>query len=98
MNRMAPYTVDQLTGSPIYGVDPGSHNANPTDVFDGEPVPPSDVADTRITDSVAALRRFVAEHGPLPTPRAGMRPPCGRLRRQSGADSAASERRSSGPR
>jgi hypothetical protein len=27
----------------------------------------SDVADTRIAESVAALREFVAEHGSLPT-------------------------------
>ena len=48
-------------------VDLSSHNANPPGVFDSEPVPLSDVADTRIAESVAALRRFVAEHGSLPT-------------------------------
>jgi len=57
----------------IVEVDLSSHNTNPLGVFDGEEVPLSDVADTRIAESVAALRTFVA-------------------------DSAASEKRSSGPR
>src|ERR1700686_2607171 len=48
-------------------VDLSSHNANPPGVFDGEAVPLSDVADTWIAEPVAALRRFVAEHGSLPT-------------------------------
>ena len=48
-------------------VDLSSHNANPPGVFDGEAVSLSDVADTRIEESVAALRRFVAEHGSLLT-------------------------------
>ena len=43
-------------------VDLSSHNANPPGVFDGEPVPLSDVADTRIAESVAALREIVAKH------------------------------------
>ena len=47
-------------------VDLSSHNANPPDVFDGEPIPMSHVADTRIAESVAALRRFVAEHDRAP--------------------------------
>ena len=51
-------------------MDLSSHNTNPPGVFDGEAVPLSDVAETRIEESVAALREFVAEHG--------------RLRRQSG--------------
>jgi hypothetical protein len=48
-------------------VDLSSHNTNPPGEFDGEVVPLSDVADTRIDESVAALREFVAEHGTLPT-------------------------------
>ncbi len=48
-------------------VDLSSHNTNPPGVFDGEAVHLSDVADTRIEESVAALREFVAEHGSLPT-------------------------------
>jgi hypothetical protein len=48
-------------------VDLSSHNTNPPGVFDGEAVPFSDVADTRIEESVAALREFVAERGSLPT-------------------------------
>jgi hypothetical protein len=48
-------------------VDLSSHNTNPPSVFDGEAVPLSDVADTRIEESVAALREFVAERGSLPT-------------------------------
>jgi hypothetical protein len=56
------------------------------------------VADTRIEASVAALREFIAEHGSLPTAESwtedAMRPSEKTIR----ADSAASERRSSGPR
>jgi hypothetical protein len=36
-------------------VDLSSHSTNPPVVFDGEAVPLSDVGDTRIEDSVAAL-------------------------------------------
>jgi hypothetical protein len=39
-------------------VDLSSHNANPSGVFDGEAVPLSDMANTRIEESVAALRAF----------------------------------------
>jgi hypothetical protein len=70
-------------------VDLSSHNANPPGVFDGEPVPLSDVADTRIAESVAALRRFVAEHGSLPTAEswteAAMRPSEKTIRRRFGS-------------
>ena len=48
-------------------VDLSSHNANPPGVFDGAAVPLSEVADTRIEESVAAIREFVAEYGSLPT-------------------------------
>ena len=48
-------------------MDLSSHNANPPGVFDGEAVPMPDMADTRIAEAVAALRRFVAEHGSIPT-------------------------------
>ena len=48
-------------------MDLSSHNTNPPGVFDGEAVLLSDVADTRIEESVAAIREFVAEHGSLPT-------------------------------
>ena len=48
-------------------VDLSSHNANPPGVFDGAAVPLSDMADTRIAESVAAIRRLVAGHGSLPT-------------------------------
>jgi len=51
----------------IVEVDLSSHNTNPLGVFDGEEVPLSDVADTRIAESVAALRTFVAEYGSPPT-------------------------------
>ena len=70
-------------------MDLSSHNANPTGVFDGEPVPLSDVADTRIEESVAALRRFVAEHGSLATAQnwteAAMRPSEKTIRRRFGS-------------
>src|SRR5712691_8739276 len=70
-------------------VDLSSHNANPPGVFDGEPVPLSNVADTRIAESVAALRRFVAEHGSLPTAEswteAAMRPSEKTIRRRFGS-------------
>ena len=79
-------------------MDLSSHNANPLGVFDGEAVPLSDVVDTRIEESVAAIREFVAEPARSRPPRVGQRPQCGRLRRQFGADSAGSERRSSAPR
>ena len=73
-----------------------SHNANPPGVFDGEAVPPFDMAETRIAESVAALGRFVAEHGSFPTAEswteAAMRP----SEKTIGADSAPSERQSSG--
>ena len=65
IKRPAHYSGGQMFESPR--VDLSSHNANPPGVFDGEPVPLSDVADTRIAESVAALRRFVAEPGSLPT-------------------------------
>jgi hypothetical protein len=74
-------------------VDLSSHNANPPGVFDGEPVSLSDVADTRIAESVAALRRFVAEHGSLPTAeswtQAAMRPSEKTIRRRFGSFRAA---------
>ena len=68
-------------------VDLSSHNANPPGVFDGEAVPLSDVADTRIAESVAALRTFVAEHGSLPTAEgeATMRPSEKTIRRRFGS-------------
>ena len=70
-------------------MDLSSHNANPPGVFDGEPVPLSDVADTRIAESVAAFRRFVAEHGSLPTAEswteAAMRPSEKTIRRRFGS-------------
>ena len=69
-------------------MDLSSHNANPPGVFDGEAVPLSDMADTRIEESVAALRRFVAEHGSLPTAQnwteAAMRPSEKTIRRRFG--------------
>ena len=54
-------------------MDLSSHK---TGLFDGEAVPLSDVADTRIEESVTAFRDFVAPHGidaylidlTLPTP------------------------------
>jgi len=70
-------------------VDLSSHNANPPGVFDGEAIPLSDVADTRIEESVAALREFVAEHGSLPTAeswtKAAMRPSEKTIRRRFGS-------------
>jgi len=70
-------------------VDLSSHNANLPGVFDGEAVPLSDVADTRIQEYVAALREFVAEHGSLPTAErwteAGMRPSEKTIRRRFGS-------------
>ena len=70
-------------------VDLSSHNTNPHGVFDGEAVPLSDVADTRIEESVAALREFVAEHGSLPTAEswteAAMRPSEKTIRRRFGS-------------
>src|SRR5712691_8566051 len=70
-------------------VDLSSHNANPPGVFDGEAVPLSDVANTRIQEYVAALREFVAEHGSLPTAKrwteAGMRPSEKTIRRRFGS-------------
>ena len=70
-------------------VDLSSHNANPPGVFDGEPIPLSDVADTRIAESLEALRRFVAEHGSLPTAEswteAAMRPSEKTIRRRFGS-------------
>ena len=70
-------------------VDLSSHNANPPGVFDGAAVPLSDMADTRIAESVAAIRRFVAEHGSLPTAEswteAAMRPSEKTIRRRFGS-------------
>ena len=73
----------------IVEVDLSSHNTNPLGVFDGEEVPLSDVADTRIAESVAALRTFVAEYGSLPTAEswteAAMRPSEKTIRRRFGS-------------
>src|SRR5260370_31988815 len=70
-------------------VDLSSHNANPPGVFDGEAVPLPDMADTRIAEAVAALRRFVAEHGSIPTSEswteAAMRPSEKTIRRRFGS-------------
>ena|SRR5436305_15114797 len=78
-----------LTDTRCSGVDLSSHNANPPGVFDGEPIPLSDVADARIAESVEALRRFVAEHGSLPTAEswteAAMRPSEKTIRRRFGS-------------
>ena len=78
-----------VTGSTSLRVDPSSHNANPPGVFDGEAVLLSDVADTRIEESVAALRDFVAEHGSIPTAEswteAAMRPSEKTIRRRFGS-------------
>jgi hypothetical protein len=78
-----------MIGSPDVVVDLSSHNANPPGVFDGEPVPLSDAADTQIAESVAALRRFVAEHGSLPSAEswteAAMRPSEKTIRRRFGS-------------
>ncbi len=74
-------------------MDLSSHNANPPGVFNGTAVPLSDMADTRIAESVAALRRFVAEHGSLPTAEswteAAMRPSEKTIRRRFGSFRAA---------
>ncbi len=48
-------------------VDLSSHNANPHGVFDGQAVPLSDVADTKIEEGIDAIRRFFAEQRCLPT-------------------------------
>ena len=70
-------------------VDLSSHNANPPGVFDGEAVPMPDLADTRIAEAVAALRRFAAEHGSIPTAEswteAAMRPSEKTIRRRFGS-------------
>jgi hypothetical protein len=70
-------------------VDLSSHTANPPGVFDGESVPLSNAADTRIEESVAAIREFVAEHGSLPTAKswteAAMRPSEKTIRRRFGS-------------
>ena len=70
-------------------MDLSSHNANPPGVFNGEPIPLSDVADARIAESLAALRRFVAEHDSLPTAKswteAAMRPSEKTIRRRFGS-------------
>jgi hypothetical protein len=76
-------------GVPAVEVDLSSHNANPPGVFDGEAVPLSDVADTRIEESVAALRAFVAEHGSLPTAESWTEAAmCPRRRRSAGSSAA----------
>jgi hypothetical protein len=76
-------------------VDLSSHSTNPPGVFDGEAVPLSDVADTRIAESVAALRKFVAEHDSLPTAEswteAAMRPSEKTIRRRFGTFRVAAE-------
>jgi hypothetical protein len=63
-------------------VDLSSHKTNPPGVFDGEAVPLSDVADTRIAESVA-------ENGSLPTAEswteAAMRPSEKTIRRRFGS-------------
>jgi hypothetical protein len=70
-------------------VDLSSHNANPPGVFDGEAVLLSKAADTRIEESVAALRDFVAGHGSIPTAEswtnAAMRPSEKTIRRRFGS-------------
>ena len=70
-------------------MDLSSNNTNPPGLFDGEAVPISGVADTRIAEAVAALRRFVAEHGSLPTAEswtdAAMRPSEKTIRRRFGS-------------
>ena len=67
----------------------GANRISKISVFDGEAVPLSDVADTRIEESVAALREFVAEHGSLPTAdswtEAAMRPSEKTIRRRFGS-------------
>ena len=74
-------------------VDPSSHNTNPPGVFDGEDVPLSDVAETRLEEAVAALRQFVEDQGGLPTAEswaeAGMRPSEKTIRRRFGSFRAA---------
>ena len=74
-------------------MDLSSHNANPPGVFDGEAVPISDVADTRLEEAVAALREFVDQRGRLPTAEgwteAAMRPSERTIRRRFGSFKAA---------
>ncbi len=70
-------------------MDLSSPNANPPGVFDGEAVPLSDVADTRMEESVAALREFIAEHGSPPSAesltQAAMQPSEKTIRRRFGS-------------
>ena len=77
-------------------MDLSSHNANPPGVFDGAAVPLSEAADTRIEESVAAIREFVAEYGSLPTAEswtdAAMRPSEKTIRRRFGSFREAIER------
>ena len=89
VERKALYRDVQRSKTPDIGVDLSSHNTNPPGVFDGEAVPLSDLADTRIEESVAAIREFVAERGSLPTAatwtEAAMRPSEKTIRRRFGS-------------
>ena len=82
MARRVPLRVDGRCGPKFPQYDPPG-------VFDAEAVPLSDVADTRIAESVAAHRRFVAEHGSLPTAEswteAAMQPSEKTIRRRFGS-------------
>ena len=77
-------------------VDLSSHNTNPPGVFDGEAVPISDLADSRLEDAVAAIREFIEDQGRLPTAaswtEAEMRPSEKTIRRQFGSFQAAVRR------
>ena len=88
-SRRAANPVRGLTDTRCCGCGLSSHNANAPGVFDGEAVPLADVADTRIEESVSAIREFVAEHGSLPTAeswtQAAMRPSERTIRRRFGS-------------
>ncbi len=70
-------------------VDLSSHNANPPGVFDGEPVPITDLADAKVEQGIEAVTRFVVEHESLPTEEnwtaARMRPSERTMRRRFGS-------------
>ncbi len=88
-SRRAANPVRGLTDTRCCGCGLSSNNANAPGVFDGEAVPMPYMADTRIAEAAAALRRFVAEHGSIPTAEswteAAMRPSEKTIRRRFGS-------------
>jgi hypothetical protein len=85
----------RIVGINAFEVGPRSHTTNPPAVFDGPTFDWPTESDSRDEEALAAVRRFIAEHGPEPNQNSwtdARMSPCERtIRRRFGSFEAATE-------